>query len=82
MIQTTNLASHSVGLKGNYDLLHSPELTFLDYFNFKESQEESLESLQGNEKVESKTQDESTPICCGEALQKKHLDLDKSQTYL
>jgi hypothetical protein len=61
MIQTFNLSDFSNDFKSlSPDLLHSPELNFLDYFNFKESQEEKL--------AQSNAADGSTPICCGEAF--------------
>jgi hypothetical protein len=65
MIQTFNASDLSTDFKAvSPDLLHSPELNFLDYFNFKESQEASLAQANSDDNGA----DGSTPICCGEAF--------------
>ena len=69
MIQTANalFSPHATN-----DLLSSPELSFLDYFNFKETEdrvEENFKVLENNKSDHNKLELSSdTPICCGEAF--------------
>lgn len=70
MIQTFNASDLSTDFKPiSPDLLHSPELNFLDYFNFKETQGAQEEILaQSSIGSDANGIEGNTPICCGEAF--------------